>query len=311
MKHSIAHIQKSLFEIYSESEINAFIGIIAQEICGWTTAQFLLNKNTILNDEQQEKIKKIVARLQNHEPIQYILGKTEFYSLPFEVNKNTLIPRPETEELVDWIISGHKNSAGKLLDIGTGSGCIAISLAKYLPKMEVWALDISEKALEIAKRNAEKNRVKVDFYKKNILKKHCHCGLDPQSSEKRGDSDFRQNDRLNEGIAGQARNDSDGFDVIVSNPPYVLENEKTEIQKNVLEFEPHQALFVPNENPLLFYKAIADCAREKLKKGGALYFEINRMFGKEIAEMLGEKGFFEIEIRKDLSGNERMIKCRK
>jgi len=279
MQQSIAHIRQSLAGIYSEGEINAFIGIIAESVCGWNTTQFLLQKDTVLSDDRRKKIKTIVARLQKHEPIQYILGKTEFYSLPVETNKNVLIPRPETEELVAWIIAEHKNAGGRLLDIGTGSGCIAIALAKHLPKMEVSAVDISEKALETARRNAAKNRVKVNFQLCDILSK-------------------------NTDVIGH-------FDIIVSNPPYVLESEKEKMQENVLHFEPHQALFVPDENPLLFYEAIAGFSVENLSNGGALYVEINGMFAAKIARMLAEKGFFEIEIRKDLQGNDRMIKCRK
>ncbi|MDR1699432.1 MAG: peptide chain release factor N(5)-glutamine methyltransferase [Prevotellaceae bacterium] len=279
MKQSLAHIRTSLAGIYPESEINALIRLIFETVCGWNATQFLLNKEVVLSDTQRKEIEVIVCRLRKHEPVQYILGKADFYSLLFEVNENTLIPRPETEELVDWVISEYKNFAGKLLDIGTGSGCIAVSLAKHLPQMDVSAVDISEKALETAGRNAKKNDVKIHFQQCDILME-------------------------NQKIIGN-------FDVIVSNPPYVLESEKAEIQSNVLQYEPHKALFVPNENTLLFYKAIADFSVKKLNENGSLYLEINRMFGKETAEMLAGKGFSSIEIRKDLSGNDRMIKCRK
>ncbi len=281
MQQSTFYIRESLSGIYSGSEINALIRLIFESIFGWNITQFLLNRDKVLSIYERKKIEKIVMRLQNREPVQYILKQTEFYSLPFEVDENTLIPRPETEELVDWIISDYKNNVtGKVLDIGTGSGCIAVSLKKHLGAMEVLAIDISEKALvEIAKKNAKKNAVEVNFQLGDILVK------DGKNIKK--------------------------IDVIVSNPPYILESEKADMEENVLRYEPHQALFVPNNNPLLFYEAIADFAAERLNKGGALYFEINRMFGKEIAEILEKKKFFDIEIRKDLSGNDRMIKGRK
>jgi release factor glutamine methyltransferase len=282
MQKTITHIHHALTDIYSVGEINAFVGIIVEAVCGWNRTQFLLNKTAALSDEQRENIEKIVARLQHQEPIQYILGKTEFYSLPFELNRHTLIPRPETEELVDWIVSEHQNRTGKLLDIGTGSGCIAVSLAKHLPKMDVSAMDISAEALKMARKNAETNGVEVLFFQEDML-----------------------------ACRDVARRVSTAmFDLIVSNPPYILENEKAEMQDNVLCYEPYSALFVPNENPLLFYEAIVDFAQKNLRSGGALYLEINQKFGKETAEMLRQKGFSDIEVRQDLQGNDRMIKCR-
>ena len=185
-----------------------------------------------------------------------------------------LIPRPETEELVQWVLESAENKPMKILDIGTGSGCIAVTLAKKLPSAEVHAWDISEDALKVARRNAERNGVKVIFSKRDML-------LEPVSDEK--------------------------FDIIVSNPPYVTEVEKTEMQENVLNFEPHLALFVPDDNALVFYEKIADFALTNLNKGGQLFFEINRAKGADIARLLEEKGFKNIELRKDISGNERMV----
>ena len=293
MEKSTEYIHQSLSNVYTAREIKHLAVRILQHITQLSTANILTNKYTILSDTQHEKIKMIVARLKKSEPLEYILGETEFFSLPFEVNPHTLIPRPETEELVDWIISDFKfDSNLRILDIGTGSGCIAIALVKNLKNSIVTAFDISTEALEVAKRNAEKNNVKVEFLQQDILEiagqarndnQCCHCGLDPQSHEK--------------------------FDIIVSNPPYICEKEKTEMEDNVLQYEPHSALFVPDENPLLFYCAIAQFAIAHLNVGGSLYLEINRTFGKEICKMLDELGFFNIELRKDLSGNDRMIKA--
>ncbi|WP_394758076.1 peptide chain release factor N(5)-glutamine methyltransferase, partial [Flavobacterium sp.] len=205
---------------------------------------------------------------------------TEFFSLPFYVNENTLIPRPETEELVDWILSNNRINEStnqiKILDIGTGSGCIAISLAKNLPNANVHAIDVSEKALATAKKNAERNNVTITFIEKNILETE---------------------DLLNT------------FDIIVSNPPYVRNLEKKEIHKNVLEYEPHLALFVEDNDALLFYRKIAELATKNLSENGQLYFEINQYLGKEMVELLEKYNFKNIELKKDIYGNDRMIRC--
>jgi release factor glutamine methyltransferase len=218
--------------------------------------------------------------LKNEIPIQYLLGKTSFYGLDFEVNPAVLIPRPETEELVDWIISYdqiHKSTKPlRILDIGTGSGCIAISLAKNIPNSQVFAIDVSEKALATAQKNAEINNVKVAFLEENILET----------------DDLEQQ-----------------FDIIVSNPPYVRQLEKQEIKKNVLDNEPHLALFVEDNDALVFYRKIAELAQKNLLPNGQLFFEINQYLGKEMMELLEKMGFKNIELRKDIYGNDRMIQC--
>ena len=290
MEKSTEYIRQSLSNLYTMREIKHLATRILQHITQFSTANILTNKYTILSDTQYEKVKMIVERLKKKEPLEYIIGECEFFSLPFEVNPYTLIPRPETEELVDWIIAdvgaycirpsineGVCNTPLRILDIGTGSGCIAVSLAKKLKNSVVTAFDISTEALETAKKNAEKNNVTVDFRKEDILIVDAEI--------------------------------TDEFDVIVSNPPYVCEKEKAEMEDNVLQYEPHLALFVSGDDPLLFYRAIALFATTHLKPGGSLYLEINRAFGNETCKMLDEMEFFNIELRKDLSGNDRMIKA--
>ena len=214
--------------------------------------------------------------MRHFEPIQYILGETEFYGLPFKVTPATLIPRPETEELVDWIIANCNKNPKTLLDIGTGSGCIAIALAKNLPAVKVSAMDISEEALKVASENAIYNKVTVNFSKKDIL----------------GTSTLPQK-----------------YDVIISNPPYVRNSEKEMMQKNVLDFEPASALFVEDDNPLLFYSKIAKLAKNYLNPNGFLFFEINEYLSKEVIQLLERESFSEIELKQDFFGKDRMIKC--
>jgi release factor glutamine methyltransferase len=235
-----------------------------------------------------KKWKNIDSELKNQRPIQYILGETTFYGLSFLVNENTLIPRPETEELVELIIESTnyelRNTKLKVLDIGTGSGCIAISLAKHLPTSEVYAIDVSEEALVTAKKNAELNKVAIDFISTNILDVvtlSAVAGLDKQ------------------------------FDIIVSNPPYVRNLEKSEIKPNVLEYEPHLALFVDDIDPLLFYRKIAELAIKNLNPNGKLYFEINQYLGKETIKLLEDFGFRNVELKKDIYGNDRMLRATK
>jgi release factor glutamine methyltransferase len=224
----------------------------------------------------------ILEQLKNEIPIQYILGMTNFYGLDFEVNENVLIPRPETEELVEWIISNQQMNksanAPRILDIGTGSGCIAIALAKNIPGSEVFAIDVSEMALATSKKNAECNKVSVTFLKKDILKTE----------------DLEQQ-----------------FDIIVSNPPYVRMLEQAEIRKNVLDNEPHLALFVEDDDALVFYRKIAALAKKNLSENGCLYFEINQYLGREMVDLLSSMNYSNIELRKDIYGNDRMVISRK
>lgn len=269
----------SLLGRYPSEEVGSFLTILSEKILNLKRIDLVLRSNNELSENQQQEFKNAVKRLQKFEPIQYITGETEFFSLPFKVNKHTLIPRPETEELVQWIldISQTKNPANlDILDIGTGSGCIAISLAKNLTPAAVSALDISSEALKIAHRNAINNKVAITFEQRDILKVSKLPKL---------------------------------YDIIVSNPPYVREMEKKAMHKNVLEYEPAAALFVSNVDPLVFYKAIARLAKHNLKPGGALFFEINEYLSETLSVELKNIGFNAIEIRKDLFGKDRMIKC--
>jgi release factor glutamine methyltransferase len=282
LKECRLHIHEALSKIYPKTEIDSFFFLMIEEKLNLQRIDTVLKPDLLISQDNLTTFLKIIKRLQNEEPIQYILKKTSFYGLPFIVDKNTLIPRPETEELVAWIIEEaskgklHKKDKISILDIGTGTGCIPISLAKNLIKSSVSAIDISQKALLIAKKNALLNNTKIDFFEMDILNTESL----PQK-----------------------------FDIIVSNPPYVRELEKIEIKKNVLQNEPHLALFVDNNNPLLFYKKIADLAIKYLRQDGLLFFEINQYLEKETVKMLEMKGFKNIELRKDLFGNYRMIQC--
>ena len=264
---------------YPETEIQSFFTILVEYKLHLSRIQLALVHNFELDRDDLDFLENALMKLKNQIPVQYIVGETAFYGLLFKVDKNVLIPRPETEELVEWIVKNHKKSESlKILDIGTGSGCIAISLAKNLPNAEVFALDISEEALDVAKKNAAMNALKVDFIQADIL-----------TIEKLPDN----------------------FDVIVSNPPYVRESEKDLMQQNVLSNEPHIALFVENENPLLFYDKIAELAKNHLTENGVLYFEINQYLGTETVDLLKTKGFKNIELKKDIYGVDRMVKYSK
>lgn len=278
MQLSKESIFDALSGFYSREEIRIFIRYILEDVCNASFSEVSAYKFNHLSDLEAQKIKDIVERLKQYEPIQYILGKTAFYGMSFIVTPDVLIPRPETEELVEWILSENTEENPKILDIGTGSGCIAVTLAKKILGAKVHAWDVSEAALELTHKNAELNNVKVQISQTDVLK-------------------LQDRDTL--------------FDIIVSNPPYVLETEKGEMEKNVLDFEPHVALFVPDENPLLFFDKIADLATTNLRFGGKLYFEINREKGVEIQSMLQAKGFTNVELRKDISGNNRMIRAEK
>ena len=281
VKDFFLYIENGLKNIYHKTETESMAYIILEEIAQLSRTDIYLNFNKTLPKETEVKCKSIVNQLKTKKPLQYILGFTEFYSLRFQLDKNVLIPRQETEELVDWIIKDNKESGLKLLDIGTGSGCIAISLAKNLSNSKITAFDFSPKALDKAKENAEFNQVKADFILWDILDK---------------EKAFSQDEK---------------FDIIVSNPPYVRELEKQKMQTNVLDFEPHSALFVSNENPLVFYNAIAEFAQKYLKENGKLYFEINEYLGKETVEMLKGLSFKNTELRQDINGRDRMIKAYK
>lgn len=274
-------------------EAESFFYIILEKLHNLKRIDLALNPNLTLSDVDLEQWKAIVTELKTHKPIQYILGETQFYGLPFLVNEHTLIPRPETEELVDFIISDVKNLEFKskkfqLLDIGTGSGCIAISLAKNIENSQVFAIDVSENALEIATKNATINEVEVTFILQDILKI----------------SDFKELTTRNS--KPETRNLK--FDIIVSNPPYVRNLEKLEIKENVLKYEPHLALFVADDDALLFYRKIAQLAKEHLSENGKLYFEINQYLGLETVQLLKDMGFKDVILKQDIYGNDRMVR---
>lgn len=281
----------ALSSIYDEQEIESFFYLLLESYQGKKRIDLALNPDMEMDALQLIQWESALSELLNQKPIQYIIGATEFYGLPFMVNENTLIPRPETEELVDWIVAESRNSAMgslKILDIGTGSGCIAISLAKNLPNAEVFALDVSEKALAVAKKNADTNKVKVNFIQADILKINDLVELPT--------SNFQLPTH---------------FDIIVSNPPYVRHLEKAEIKPNVLEHEPHLALFVEDTDALLFYRKIVELAKENLVEKGKLFFEINQYLGKETLELLEKFGFNSTELKKDIYGNDRMTRSEK
>ena len=272
---------KELDGLYAKEEVDSFFYLLIEHYLNLQRFVLALQPNLTLTKEEEQPLFEALSELKLQRPVQYIIGSTSFMDLDFQVNENVLIPRPETEDLIRWIVdevktSGPDKKSGlRILDIGTGSGCIAISLAKLLPDAKVFALDVSEKALETAKRNAERNAVKVEFIHADILN-----------------------------FDGFASN----FDVIVSNPPYVRELEKKEMHKNVLEHEPDLALFVSDENPLVFYKAITQLAKQNLSEEGMLFFEINQYLAKETEALLHQHNFIEIEVRKDIFGNDRMTK---
>lgn len=273
---------EELTSIYDVQEIDSFFYILLEAFHQKKRIDLALHPEMELDSMQLLQWETVLAQLRVQRPIQYILGETEFFGLPFYVNENTLIPRPETEELVDWILSNQRVNPSakplKILDIGTGTGCIAVSLAKNLPNVEVFALDVSEKALAVAKKNATRNEVMITFLHQSILET---------------EDLFKQ------------------FDIIVSNPPYVRNLEKEEIKKNVLDYEPHLALFVEDHDALLFYRKITQLAQKSLPHNGQLYFEINQYLGKEMTGLLEEHQFTGIELKKDIYGNDRMIFGRK
>ncbi len=277
MQATIQYIKKELAELYPESEIISFTRLLLESVYGWDYTTQILNKNEIVGESEFREIENVVSRLKQFEPIQYILGETEFMDLKLKVNRSVLIPRPETEELVNWIIETNSLDSPRILDIGTGSGCIPLALKSIIKNAKISAVDISEKALEVAKQNAVKNNLDVHFFETDILNW----------------------ENLN----------WDLFDVIVSNPPYVREIEKQKMHTNVLKYEPENALFVSNENPLIFYERIAEFAHKYLVKNGKLFFEINKYLSDEMYNLLEHNGFEDIKLRKDINGKMRMILC--
>jgi len=279
MKSTIQYIEKELAGLYPPAEIEGFKRIIFETVFGWSfTEQVLKEQETILPVDF-ERIKSVIFRLKNSEPIQYIFGETEFFGLKLKVNSSVLIPRPETEELVEWVVKTELSENCKVLDIGTGSGCIAIAIKSHLKNADVSGIDISVEALETARMNAIENGLEINFYSADIFNMKNFEG--------------------------------EKFDVIVSNPPYIRESEKVLMHSNVLNYEPEIALFVSDNDPLKYYRAIAIFAKRNLHENGKLFFEINENLGSEIITLVKQHGFHSVDIRNDLSGKNRMLRCRK
>ena len=282
------YFNETLKTIYPITEIDSFFFLLLEEYLGFRRVDIVLKSDFKITQETLNLLQSATKQLEQEVPLQYIIGKTEFYGLPFVVNKHVLIPRPETEELVAWVVSESsrfktfntstkqttETKQLKILDIGTGSGCIPISLKKQLPFAKISAIDISEEALSVAKKNAVLNNVDIHFILQDILKT---VALDQH------------------------------YDIIISNPPYVRELEKKELKNNVLKNEPHVALFVKDDNPLIFYDKIAELAKNYLNKNGLLFFEINQYLGTETIHLVNEKGLKNIQLKKDMFGNDRII----
>ena len=275
--HPIVYeIRDALRGHYPDSEALSLAKMLLTEAFGFSTLELYGGKDKEISGNRLRDLHEMLSRLQKNEPIQYIIGTESFCGLTFEVNPNVLIPRPETQELVRWIEADWKSVPCRILDIGTGSGCISISLAKFLEGAKVESWDISEGALQVARRNCVRNEAEVLLRQQDVL---------------------------------SAVPEGELYQVILSNPPYICVKEKVDMDANVLDWEPETALFVPDADPLLFYRKIAELGVSMLCEGGALYFEINRAYGQETIQMLEAMGYKEIELRKDSWGNDRMMKA--
>lgn len=278
MKKIIADLQGKLAKIYEKEELNAIIRAICCDLLGISTTTYFIKEEVELTAEQKEQLDTIIGRLQQGEPLQYIEGKAPFCGMDFVVRPGVLIPRPETAELVDWIVSDHSTQSPQILDLGTGSGCIAISLNKRMPQAVVKACDISHEALAIARENNLKNNALVEFFHHDMLDLTT---ILPHS-----------------------------YNILVSNPPYIKQSEANEMELHVTEWEPHTALFVPDDDALRFYRAIAEIGQTSaLTPGGNIYVEINQALGKETVELFESYGYKEVTLRKDIYGNDRMVKA--
>ena len=279
MKQLIDKLQTALSGIYEGHELTAIIRTICCDMLGIGTATYYLKEAVTLTSKQESLLRSITDRLQQGEPLQYIEGKTPFCGMEFAVNSSVLIPRPETAELVDWIVCEHATQQPRILDLGTGSGCIAIALSKQLPQATIEACDISAEALTVAKENARTNEAPVSFFTHDML----DLGTPLPHS----------------------------YDILVSNPPYIRQSEAADMSIQVTEWEPHTALFVPDDDALRFYRAIAELGQtEALRPGGHIYVEINQALGKETVALFEAYGYQDVELRKDIYGNERMIGVR-
>lgn len=270
----------ALGNIYAKEEISTLTRAICCDMLGIATTTYYIKEKVTLTTEQERRLEEILRRLQQGEPLQHIEGKAPFCGMEFRVTPDTLIPRPETAELVEWIVSDHASPSPRILDLGTGSGCIAISLSKQLPQAEVEACDISREALAVATENNGRNGTSVEFFHHDMLDLSAPL---PHS-----------------------------YNILVSNPPYIKQSEAAEMERHVTEWEPHTALFVPDEDPLLFYRAIAEIGMTTaLLPGGHIYVEINQALGAETVALFESYGYKEVTLRKDIYGNDRMIKCLK
>lgn len=277
MQPTIQYIRNELRNVCSPEETEGIVRLIFKHLKNYSLTDLVLKQDENLSSQEKESVAEITRRLKNSEPIQYILGETEFFGLNYKVNPNVLIPRPETEELIHWILESGQNFH-HILDMGTGSGCIAISLKNRLLDSIVYACDISPEALNTARENARINNLHIEFFNADILKyNEIEIPVKP--------------------------------DLIVSNPPYVRNSERKLMEDNVTRFEPGLALYVDDDQPLVFYESIADFAKSSGSRGGWLYFEINESFGTEMAKLLSSKGFGHVEIRKDMQGKDRMIRA--
>lgn len=274
MNKIVAYIRSRLQPYYTAEEVSALSRIVCCDLLGQAPTDYYLGKDIALSSKKEQELEDILQRLSRFEPLQYIEGRTLFLGRELLVAPGVLIPRPETEELVELMLKEIPADA-RILDVGTGSGCIAISLAKELPDTLVTAWDVSSEALSVARANARKLQANVRFVECDVLA----CQVDEVGL----------------------------YDVIVSNPPYVTEAEKADMEPNVLQWEPSLALFVPDDDPLRFYRRIAVLGRDMLADGGRLYFEINRAYGREMVEMLRTMGYVRVRVEKDLSQNDRFV----
>lgn len=276
---------KQLLSIYQEREASHIAHLVFEQVTGLSRLDIITKAHHTLTQSQKDELNIKCHHLLHHKPVQYVLNECTFYHLSFFVDENVLIPRPETEELVGWIIHSFSGDQGQrheipvILDAGTGSGCIAVVLKKNLPRTTVLALDKSKDALQVARKNANTHHADISFFQGDLLENNWFGALPP-------------------------------IDILVSNPPYIPQSEKTSMQKNVADFEPDLALFVPDEDPLRFYKALIACARQKLVPGGNLFLEVHEDLARAVSRLL-QKNHFHVELRKDMSGKDRMIRAGK
>jgi release factor glutamine methyltransferase len=275
MQQAIKFIRSNLSASYSAPELQSVSRLLISKVTGYSFTEIIVNKNTIFSEEQRKVLQNYVEKLKKGLPIQYVLGETEFCGLPIMVNDAVLIPRPETEELVQWMVEEIKHES-HILDIGTGSGCIAIALKHFLPGADVYACDIDADSLKVAANNAENLGLKINFFPCDILR-------------------AEKSDRK--------------YHVIMSNPPYIPCSERKDVMRRVKDFEPERALFVEDSDPLIFYRKIAQFAQSNLFSGGNLFFEVHRDFGKVCVQLLEDMSYLKVQLKKDIFGNERMIRA--